>query len=170
MISTSVNEIKVLLEALEELGVIIYRKQSSLPQITWLTPRQDVKHLTIDTRQLEHKLERDKRRALAMIEYLKNDRQCRTQQIAAYFDENIDALCGICDNCLNKNKRSNREKLREEMMHQIFGMLQQQAFYPQDLIEALPEYDEADMVSLLRELLEEEKIRTLPTGELEISG
>ena len=44
----------------------------------------------------------DKNRLNEMSKFLQNDEQCRSYQLAAYFDEYLKEDCGICDVCLKK--------------------------------------------------------------------
>ena len=95
-------DVKNDLTALHQFGVVEYMPQKDTPQITLLLNRMYSDSFVIN---LEDYLVRKKnfeQRITAMIGYIENSLQCRSQLIARYFNDFKVKQCGICDNCINQ--------------------------------------------------------------------
>ena len=56
-------------------------------------------------------LDQQQRKAEKLIQFIRNDQVCRSQQILAYFGETFHTTCGICDVCITNKQRKNSEDL-----------------------------------------------------------
>ncbi|WP_337043054.1 RecQ family ATP-dependent DNA helicase [Emticicia sp. 17c] len=120
----STTEVEKMLEYLHQIGIATYQKQKNKPQLTFLTPRQDVDHLPINRAEMHRRKTRDLEKASYVNDYTLEERRCRMQFLQQYFDELTEATCGICDNCLKHKKR--------EVPLEIY------AKYRQKILEILP--------------------------------
>ena len=68
-------------------------------QVRFLLPREDDKTIYRFSKQVETRLEVKRKKVRQMAAYLENDRQCRQQQLLAYFGEDGSPQCGLCDVC-----------------------------------------------------------------------
>ncbi|MEO6546816.1 MAG: ATP-dependent DNA helicase RecQ [Ferruginibacter sp.] len=96
------DDIRLQLQAIAKYGIIDYSPQKDNPQITLLLNRMYADSFVIN---LENYLQRKKNfelRIKAITKYLENTNSCRSQVIAAYFDDHLVKACGVCDNCINK--------------------------------------------------------------------
>lgn len=93
------------LEYLHQAEVLVYRKASDKPQITFLTPRMDVSNLPLDVKYIQWRREVAVSKAKAVKEYVESMHVCRTRIIQHYFDEITYQDCGVCDICLARNKK-----------------------------------------------------------------
>ncbi len=98
-------EVEKMLEYLHEVGIATYQKQKSIPQLTFLTARQDANYLTIDRAEYHRRKTKDTEKVDAVVQFAQEERRCRMQFLQEYFDEFTEATCGICDNCLKHKKR-----------------------------------------------------------------
>ncbi|MBA4850221.1 ATP-dependent DNA helicase RecQ [Emticicia sp. BO119] len=98
-------EVEKMLEYLHEVGIVTYQKQKSIPQLIFLTARQDANYLSINRVELERRKKKDVERVDAVVQFAQEDRRCRMQFLQQYFDEFTENTCGICDNCLKQKKR-----------------------------------------------------------------
>ena len=55
----SMGEIEKMLDYLQQVGILTYQKQKSIPQLTFLTARQDVKYLTINVVEMQRRKKKD---------------------------------------------------------------------------------------------------------------
>ncbi len=98
-------EVEKMLEYLHEVGIATYQKQKSVPQLTFLTARQDANYLAIDRAEYHRRKLKDTERVDSVVQFAQEERRCRMQFLQEYFDEFTEATCGICDNCLKHKKR-----------------------------------------------------------------
>lgn len=92
------------LEYLDKNGIIVYDKKKDKPQITFLTPRHDADKLPMNNAGYHERRKLELSKMEAVANYVQNDRQCRTLQLLAYFDEAFVTECGVCDVCIEKQK------------------------------------------------------------------
>jgi ATP-dependent DNA helicase RecQ len=104
--SIPVNEIEMWLLNLEKFNLLIYDKQKDKPQLTFLTPRFDIRELPLQELEIKNRKERDVQKAKAVKHYAEHPNRCRTQLLLEYFNELTDSECGVCDNCLKKKKEN----------------------------------------------------------------
>lgn len=100
-----VNEVEGILSTLDKFKILVYDKQKDKPQLTFLTPRFDIRELPLQEAEIAQRKERDLQKARAVKHYVEQPNRCRTQLLLEYFNEITDAECGICDNCLKKKKQ-----------------------------------------------------------------
>lgn len=95
----NVYDVRSTLIKLAKLGVLHYIMQHDKPQLTFLNYRHDANKLPLNFRGIQQLKLSDTTRLNAMVKFLENEEQCRSYQLAAYFDEYIEQDCGVCDNC-----------------------------------------------------------------------
>lgn len=97
-------EVRKKLSELDNVGVLAYQKQSNYPHITFLTKRYDASLLPINAKDLEIRKQRELDSVMAVSDYLNETLKCRMLILQQYFNDHAGKACGICDNCLSKNK------------------------------------------------------------------
>src|SRR5690606_34287450 len=95
--------IKALLD-LQKLEVMDYDQRKDKPQLTFLTHRYDAGKLPFNRARILSRKELTLQKAKSMVDYARQTRICRTQNIQEYFGEKTDAVCGVCDVCLEMKK------------------------------------------------------------------
>lgn len=101
----TVEEIKKQLSQLMAFGIIEYLPQKETPQIHYLFNRAPAKYLHIDQDAYLNRKKQYAGRVSTMMKYLREEDQCRSRLVGAYFGDTALKDCGICDNCLNKKKK-----------------------------------------------------------------
>jgi len=104
-------EAKELLVRLNNLQVLRYDEASDLPRLTWLTPRQDASRLILDTRAIAARKEIVLGKMKAMIRYANQTHECRQVEMLRYFDEQDPATCGICDLCIDRERKDRKAEV-----------------------------------------------------------
>lgn len=99
------EEIVKELKILDANAVIDYLPQKDSPQLYFLRRRVKAEDLVIDMVDYKKRKQQYKERIAAIIHYIRERKQCRSQYIAAYFGDNTTRDCGICDNCLNRQEQ-----------------------------------------------------------------
>jgi ATP-dependent DNA helicase RecQ len=153
----NIPETKIGLDQLHKMQLLDYEPASEMPQITFLTPRQDADRLQLDVARL------DERRNLAIIkmetlvEYVEQTHRCRTQFIQSYFDEETFSTCGVCDVCLAKKKKENQIEIKD-YHDQILLLLKQKPMTSEELEKAVNPSDQELLVEVIREMLDAHEI------------
>jgi ATP-dependent DNA helicase RecQ len=88
------------LAKLHQYGIIEYLPQKETPQIYFLLNRAAANYLQINEVAYLERKKLYSQRVEEMLKYTKLTTACRSQHIAAYFEDNEVPLCGVCDNCL----------------------------------------------------------------------
>ena len=99
-----IEEIERYLNLLAKFEIIEYEKQNGLPKITLLTPRANIDNLPIMWSEYLQTKERSKLKIDAVESYVRDSKTCRTGKISAYFGEDLNQNCGICDTCIQRKK------------------------------------------------------------------
>lgn len=119
LLNSTTFAIKKQLAYMDSLGVITYDPMKDKPQLAFITPRYDASKLPIQALRLKERRTIQKNKLESMLQYVENDRQCRTAMILTYFGEHNFGECGYCDYCLEKKRKtsiSDHDRIRE-MIH-----------------------------------------------------
>jgi len=98
----NIADVKQELLLLKMHGIVDYSPQKDTPQLTLILNRMYADSFVIN---LANYLARKKNfeiRITAMVDYVANTVNCRSQVIARYFNDLNVKACGICDNCINQ--------------------------------------------------------------------
>jgi ATP-dependent DNA helicase RecQ len=161
------------LQDIQKLEVMDYDQRKDKPQLTFLTPRYDAGKLPLNHQRIKLRKELTLEKAKSMVDFAKQNRICRTQFIQEYFGEKSDAVCGICDICIEKKKQlapdSTEERLKLKILETLaeLGELSEQV-----LFEKLQKPASASNLRIIRQLIDEgllhrssDDILSLPTHE-----
>jgi ATP-dependent DNA helicase RecQ len=135
-------------------GIIAYTAEHQDMELTFLVPREDDRTINVFSGKIRHLNEVKLANVQAMLQYVQNDRQCRSQQLLTYFGEKSSAPCGKCDVCLKKNSEVNDLSLIEQ---KILTLLKEKDLTSRGLAEQL-EANREPILEALQFLLEEGRI------------
>ncbi len=110
ILRTPIEEIKLQLEKLHQLGIIEWLPQKEKPQIYFSLNRAPAEWLNIDQDLYNKRKKQYQKRLDAMIGYIQSADACRSHLITNYFGEVSKKYCGTCDNCLNRKKQELNSK------------------------------------------------------------
>ena len=82
--------------------IISYIPRRDTPRITFTRTREEPRHVRIPRSAYEDRLDRSRERIKHVIEYITDDRHCRSRLLLRYFGEPHAADCGRCDVCLRR--------------------------------------------------------------------
>lgn len=117
------EEVMTMLRYLQKMEILSYAPRKDTPQLTFLTPREDVRYLTIDSRKYAERKKRFVEKAETMIAYVTSHHLCRSQMLLAYFGEKVKVRCGTCDYCRELNKLSMNEIELQTLRLKILTLL-----------------------------------------------
>jgi len=153
----NISETKIGLDQLHKMQLLDYEKASEMPQVTFLTPRQDADRLPLDIARLNERRNLALQKMETMIEYVEQTHRCRTQFIQSYFDEETFSTCGVCDVCLAKKKKENHTEIKD-YHDQILLLLKQKPMTSEELEKAVNPSDQELLIEVIREMLDANEI------------
>jgi ATP-dependent DNA helicase RecQ len=121
--NASFNEVLQNLDLLDKHQIIDYSPQKSVPQLGFLTPRQDADNLSINHKEIESRKINEKKALRSVRVYTEQTAKCRMLLIQDYFDENTSKTCGICDVCLKMKKLGLVSEKTQEITSKILSLL-----------------------------------------------
>ena len=143
---------------LEKLGVLNYSRKKEKPQLIFLTPRIDAKDLYISEENYQKRKTSSKQRLDAVINYVRNNTKCRSQQLISYFGETESKRCGKCDVCIERNKIEVNELEFDTILKQIKPLLHKQPSSPEEIVSAVRSGNEDKILQVIQWLLDNDKI------------
>jgi len=147
--------IKALLD-LQKLEVMDYDQRKDKPQLTFLTHRYDAGKLPFNRARILSRKELTLQKAKSMVDYARQTRICRTQNIQEYFGEKTDAVCGVCDVCLEMKKLRAPESQEDKLKTKIIETLAESGgLSEEDLFVALRKPRSDFNLRLLRQLIDQ---------------
>ncbi len=147
------------LQHLHKLKILNYIPSKDTPQLTFLEPRQEPKHLHIEKKNLSDRKDRFLLRAKAVLNYAGEKSRCRSQMLLAYFGEETWHRCGVCDYCLGRNKTGVSDLEFEQVSQRVEALLQNKKYLLHDLVNHLTDSKEEVNLKVLEWLLDNEKIK-----------
>lgn len=153
-LKTSEKAVVTALDQLSKLMILIYERASDSPTITYLTPREDAAHLSINWKRLDERRKLHISKMKAMVNYVTQTRICRMQVMQEYFDEQNTKPCGMCDVCIDRKKSEDLHALKN-YRDQILYLLKQKKMPVDELETAVDPEDKEVFVEVVREMLDE---------------
>jgi ATP-dependent DNA helicase RecQ len=156
------------LTRLAQLGIIEYNKQKDGPQITLLLNRMYADSFMIN---LDNYLTRKKlfeERVKVMVNFTKNKIACRSQLVAAYFNDNNVKHCGICDNCIELKNTPLSIADFDSIVTTIYAAINVHTISIKDLLASASKIEKEKRWTVINYLQAEEKIVITTDGYLQL--
>jgi ATP-dependent DNA helicase RecQ len=157
------------LKILHQHNVLTYAQQSSMPSITFLQPRVDVREMNFSKESYLFLKQRANERVQAMIHYASSNFKCRSQLLLAYFGETNTEKCNHCDVCIDENKRVISNEEFDLISEQILQLLVVHELSLRKLIDMVTISKEEKIVFVIRFMVENKIIEYTEENNLKIS-
>ena len=105
LLGWSLEEVMKGLYKMHQYQIVEYNPQKETPQIFYNLPRRKSADIRIDEQAYLFRKEQFVKRVQGMLAYVET-KGCRSAAIAGYFGETGAEDCGICDNCVRKEKEN----------------------------------------------------------------
>lgn len=151
-----------LLNSLQQLQIIKYIPFTDKPQLTFTEARLGKDHVIIDRQNLADRKKRYIERARSFLNYAETQNRCRSQMLVAYFGELNTERCGVCDYCLERNKKDISDMELDDISKRIKSLLMDRNIGLQELVTHLRPASEEKSLKVIEWLLE--------TGEIAYQG
>ncbi len=128
--------------------------------VTFLVPREDETTINplVPYIKLQEKTKKEK--INAVLDYVRNSKKCRSEQLLNYFGEIKTSPCGICSVCKTKTEPLDKKKIKE-IYYAIIELLEEGSFSSREIAAKLP-FEEQHIVSVLQMLLERDALALTP--------
>ena len=134
LIKTDADEIKKQLTQLHQAGIISYQPQKDSPQLLLFRNRIRAEDMVINMVAYEKRKEEFQKRVKQMVSYVKEETECRSRIIGAYFGDSNIRSCGICDNCIRQRSSSLSKEEFEALHHRIINIIKYESLHTRDLL------------------------------------
>ena len=153
VLKINLKKVKEQLNLLHDYQVIDYRMTTFKPQIEFIKGRLDLGSLPIQSVDLQKRNKQTENKFHRVLHYVNINHICRTRMLQNYFGEQTDLGCGICDYCLSRKKVS-----VDLNPFEIIRSIPSQGIDLDTLSTIFKLYDQEDLITILRKLVDENKI------------
>ena len=150
----SVEQVTAQLKQLEAYRFLSYIPRSDKPQIQLVSELLDTRYFTLSKEHYEDRKRDAAERVKAVIDFVRNDQECRSIQLLRYFNEDLDRPCGRCDVCLGKEGRSLEAKAYEQISHRLLEVLHDRPLTVYGAASACPGHDEEEVLEAIRWMID----------------
>ncbi len=137
------------LKKLESYNFLSYAPRNDKPQILFLSEFVDTKHFGLSKENYYDRKKDAEERVKAVVDFVNNDRECRSVQLLRYFNEKTKKTCGRCDVCQLQAVvpyDSIEEKLRTVMGEEELPV--------KEVLSRCDEFDESQVLDAIRFLVD----------------
>ena len=163
-----VDKISRQLSQLERLNFMTYIPRSDRPNIQFLTERMDSRHFHLSDEVYKNRKDDAARRARAVINFVNNDKECRSVQLLRYFGEDIKKSCDKCDVCSSQNKMNINEKEYQDISENIIHELRESDSNIYNVLNKINQYHEEKVLKTIRIMIDNNIIRQDREGNLKL--
>lgn len=114
------DDVYLALKALSQKRIISFVPKKNTPLVRYAIDRVDGQDVVLSENVYDKRKEQFAKRIASVLEYMGNDRVCRSRQLLAYFGETKVKDCGQCDVCVsykdNKDTRSEFKDAKRRIM------------------------------------------------------
>lgn len=128
------EEVKKQLIELHRFRIIEYKPQKDTPQLYLLRNRIKAEDISINMAAYNKRKEQFQQRIKQMVDYVKEEAECRSRIIGSYFGDDSIRACGICDNCLRQKAAKLTREEFENLYHRIINMIKFESLHTRDLL------------------------------------
>ena len=157
--STKEHKVIDALKLLEQDRIVNLTLNKTDSNITFLQPREDDKTIYRISKTIEQQYDLKQSHIQAVLEYVQNDRICKSLQLRSYFGEVVDNTCGNCSVCIQTLPTENQDMYT--IANSIITILQKKEQSSREL-EANLNIQTKTLKEVLKQLLEQEKITITP--------
>ena len=115
-LKTTSSKIKKILNKLHDKEIIEYKEVNSNHDLFFLVPREDDKTINRHSKSIKKYLELQQVKAKRLIQFIRNDEVCRSQQVLSYFGESFEEPCGMCDVCIQKKRSKQNDDISKDLI------------------------------------------------------
>ena len=155
----TVDKIERQLSKLDSYNFLTYIPRNNKPQILFLTERLETRHFYLSDDIYKNRKDDAAKRIQAVIDFVNNDKECRSVQLLRYFGEDIKRQCSKCDVCSSKNKMNVNNKEYQEISDSIIYELKEKEHDIYGIVSKLGAHHEEKVLETIRQMLDNDIIK-----------
>ena len=159
-------EVLKLLHQLHKEGVAEFEHDQHDTRVTFLVPREDDITINPLIPYIKLQLSTKKKKIDDVLEYVSNEKKCKSEQLLQYFGENGTEPCGICSVCNPSEEKLNREEMKK-IYFGIIALLEKEDHTSREMIEKL-NFPENHILQVLRVLVDKEALVYTPSKKYKL--
>ncbi|MDI9358412.1 MAG: ATP-dependent DNA helicase RecQ [Phycisphaerales bacterium] len=165
----SVDTVLQLLQLLHNNNLISYHPHEDKPQILFLLNRAPSRYISFNLRNYEMRKQQYAYRVLQLKNYLYSQVACRSSILVNYFTNQRTVACGICDNCIDKNRdKSLNKQIFNQIQTALMDFLEEAPLPIEDIFTKLDAYSKNDIIETARFLIKEQRLQADQNNVLQI--
>ncbi|MDY0078599.1 MAG: ATP-dependent DNA helicase RecQ [Bacteroidales bacterium] len=153
---------------LQQLQFLHYTRRKEKPQIVMISERRDPKDIYISTANYADRKQSAAKRIQAVLDFVHNDKVCRSIQLLAYFGEKHRQRCGKCDVCIDRNKLSLSDVTFEQIQQKLLKMLSIRPYPVYEAASSVNNFPEEKVLEAIRWMLDNEQIMQDENGYIQL--
>ena len=144
---------------LDKLNFLSYIPRSDKPTIQYITERIDTRYFNLSDEVYKNRKDDAVKRVLSVIDFVNNDKDCRSVQLLRYFGEDIKKTCDKCDVCSSKNKMTINNKEYQDISESIIYELKENESDVYCILKKFNKYHEEKVLNTIRIMIDNDIIR-----------
>lgn len=168
LMRADLEEVKLLLVKVAADRIIEYRPKKDTPQLLMIRNRQRTDELPLDMSAIRKRKEKYQSRLDAMLAFVRDTVNCRSQRIGIYFGDKSIRECGVCDNCLRRKSRQMDSAEFERIHVLVTELLAARPMNARELASSLASVKKEKLVEVLAFLESEQIIMSSKEGLLTV--
>jgi ATP-dependent DNA helicase RecQ len=156
------------LKLLKQHQIIEYIPQKEAPQIYFNLNRADASGLAINHAEYFKRKQQFTIRVKAMLQYLAEEKQCRSKIISRYFDAEEAKECGCCDCCLAKKNIVLTEEEFNNIHQKIYSLIPVDGINTKELLPYFKTIKKEKFWKVIQALQDERKIEINQLGVIKM--
>ncbi|MGB7785678.1 MAG: ATP-dependent DNA helicase RecQ [Salinimicrobium sp.] len=141
-----------LLRHLEKDNLLEFEHDQHDTKVSFLVPREDEATINPLAPYIRQQAENKQQKIRDVLQFIKNDKLCKSEQLLQYFGETNTRPCGICSVCMPSEEKLDRESMKK-IYFKIVGLLEEKEHSSREMTQKLP-FSEAHILQVLRLLVE----------------
>ncbi|MEL4307714.1 RecQ family ATP-dependent DNA helicase [Joostella sp. CR20] len=155
-LNTFEQKIVEVLQQLKKDNIIDFEGIDTDATITFLVPREDDNTINVIAKLIKQQNEHKTKQIADVLNYIHNDKVCKSVQLLTYFNEENAENCGICSVCLQKKSQLSTDIL-SIAKEEVLKCLKKAPLSSKELLENIT-FKEIYILEALKELSQEEVI------------
>jgi ATP-dependent DNA helicase RecQ len=155
------NQVLAVLNKLRERQIIDYHAKSNDSTITFNEVREDERTINRVSKYLENQNDLKKAQLKSVLDYVVDEKSCKSRQLLNYFGEKDTKNCGICSYCITLNKTETKVS---SVAEKIVDLLKTSPMSSRE-IQMYSKFADDAIIFALQQLLEINKIEILPNNK-----
>lgn len=166
----TIEKVKQALNHLDKIGILEYEPSNNMPFIQYLKPRVAGIDVDLNIELIKDRISIYKTKLEAMLHYASNKNHCRSNVLLAYFGEDRNDRCGICDFCVGRNKIEINDVELEKMTNQIKHLIDREPHTVEFIVGEINYGNKEKVLQVMHWLIDHEMIMKNKDGKIQWIG